>query len=390
MILKISSILLLLILVCSGSCTPSMETSRILTGAEQTDAYLPILHGKRIALVANHTSLLNNQHLADTLLSLKVNLIKIFSPEHGFRGKMDAGQLVPNSKDTVTGLPVVSLYGNHKKPLPADLEGVDLIVYDIQDVGVRFYTYHSTLHYVMEAAAESGVPLLLLDRPNPNGNYIDGPVLDTAFRSFVGMHPVPVVHGMTSGEYAAMINGEGWLNNKIECDLTVIPCKNYKHSDIWIPMVPPSPNLPNIQAIRLYPSLCLFEGTVVSLGRGTDFPFQVYGHPLLGKGFCFTPESRPGASVEPPLKGQLCCGEDLRDYRPQSGEFDRIELKWVIKAYQEIGSTGFFNSYFNKLAGNSLLRTQIEQGFSVEEIRAEWQEDLRAFSILREKYLLYP
>jgi uncharacterized protein YbbC (DUF1343 family) len=361
----------------------------IQTGAEQTQKYFPLLNDKRVALVGNHTSRIGNMHLADTMLSAGINLVKIFTPEHGFRGTSDAGEIVNTEVDPVSGLPVVSLYGARKKPTSADLEGIDVLIFDIQDVGVRFYTYISTLHYVMEACAENGIRLIITDRPNPNGNYIDGPVLDTAFRSFVGMHPVPVVHGLTGGEFARMINGEGWLKNGIKCSLEVITCHNYKHSDPWVPSVPPSPNLPNIQSIRLYPSLCFFEGTPVSLGRGTDFPFQFFGHPKLSGSFVFTPESRVGA-VNPPLKGQECKGKDLRNFQPVSGIFDKIELQWLIEAYQQYEpKSEFFTSYFAKLAGTDELRLQIERGLSADEIRKSWVQQLEDYRILRERYLLY-
>ncbi len=363
----------------------------VIPGAERTDEYLPLIAGKRIALVANQTSIIKNKHLADSLLSLDVDLVRIFSPEHGFRGKSDAGMAVENGIDLKTGLPVISLYGRHKKPIPADLEDVEVVLFDIQDVGVRFYTYLSTMHYVMEACAENGKTMIILDRPNPNGDYIDGPVLETKFSSFVGMHPVPVVYGMTIGEYGRMINGEGWLEGGRRCDLTVIPCLHYDHRTHYTLPVPPSPNLPNQQAVRLYPSLAFFEGTPVSVGRGTSFPFQVYGWPGSTAGdFCFTPQSTPGAALHPKHEGQKCCGKDLRRYQPPDGRWVRLSLNWLIGAYDQFGDkASFFNGYFSKLAGTDQLQKQIESHLSAGEIRRSWEPGLTVFRKIRSKYLLY-
>lgn len=355
--------------------------------------YLPLVQGKRVAVVANHTTLVSSKHLVDTLLSAGVTVTKIFSPEHGFRGDIEAGELIGNYTDKVTGLPVISLYGGSKKPKPADLSDVDVLIFDLQDVGVRFYTYISTMHYVMEACAENNKPLIILDRPNPNGFYVDGPVLDTAYRSFVGMHPVPLVHGMTIGEFAQMINGEGWLKGKIQCNLTVIPCKGYNHSMTTALPVRPSPNLPNHLSILLYPSLGLFEGTVVSVGRGTDYPFQVFGFPNFpDKGFRYIPVEKRGASLNPPYKGKPVYGIDLRDYSVNYF-LDRREiiLDWLIYSYNNYPEKDkFFNNFFNLLAGTSLLRQQIESGLTPSEIRATWQPALEQFKLLRKKYLLYP
>ena len=369
------------------------RAQEILPGARLMSNYLPLVQGKRVAVVANHTTLVGSKHLVDTLLSVGVTVKKIFSPEHGFRGDIEAGELIGNYTDKVTGLPVISLYGGSKKPKPADLSDVDVLIFDLQDVGVRFYTYISTMHYVMEACAENNKPLIILDRPNPNGFYVDGPVLDTAYRSFVGMHPVPLVHGMTIGEFAQMINGEGWLKGKIQCNLTVIPCKGYNHSMTTALPVRPSPNLPNHLSILLYPSLGLFEGTVVSVGRGTDYPFQVFGFPNFpDKGFRYIPVEKRGASLNPPYKGKPVYGIDLRDYSVNYF-LDRREiiLDWLIYSYNNYPEKDkFFNNFFNLLAGTSVLRQQIENGLTPSEIRATWQPALEQFKLLRKKYLLYP
>ncbi|MCB0376416.1 MAG: DUF1343 domain-containing protein, partial [Sinomicrobium sp.] len=301
----------------------------VVTGAGATEAYLPLLRGKKTGVVANQTSIIGaGTHLVDSLLALGVTVTKVFAPEHGFRGTADAGERIQDGTDPNTGLPVISLYGNNKKPTKAQLTGLDIVVFDIQDVGARFYTYISTLDYVMEACAEAGVPVMVLDRPNPNGHYVDGPVLEPEYRSFVGMHPVPVVHGMTIGEYAKMINGEGWLADGKQCELIVIPIKNYDHNTAYSLPVKPSPNLPNDKAVNLYPSLCFFEGTNVSVGRGTDMQFQVYGSPFLPeRGFRFVPEPNEGAK-KPPYQGTICYGEDLRN----AARLNRISLQWLIKA----------------------------------------------------------
>jgi uncharacterized protein YbbC (DUF1343 family) len=364
----------------------------ILSGAQQTDKYLPLILDQKLALVVNHTSLVGDTHLVDTLFSIGIKnsgIQKIFTPEHGLRGNFDAGQEVAGGRDPVTGIPVVSLYGIHKKPLPADLEGVDLVLFDIQDVGTRFYTYISTLHYVMEACAEYGVPLVVLDRPNPNGGYVDGPILEPEFTSFVGMHPIPVVYGLTLGELARMINGEGWLVGGIQCNLTVIPCANYCHGSPVSITVRPSPNLTSDHAIALYPSTCFFEGTVVSEGRGTPMPFEVYGHPDLQGNFSFTPVPIPGASTFPKLKGQRCFGEDLRGFTPD-GDWNRLYLEFIINAYQEFPrKEEFFTSYFEKLAGTADLRLQIQAGWDESRIRASWKPGLDNYLKMREKYLIY-
>lgn len=368
------------------------NASKIIVGVNQTDVYLPLLKGKRVAVVGNQTSVLFREsmhvHLADSLLSKGVNLVKVFSPEHGFRGKADAGEVVKNGIDTKTELPIISLYGKNKKPTALQLKDVDVVVFDIQDVGVRFYTYISTLHYVMEACAELQIPIIVLDRPNPNAHYVDGPVLDEKHKSFVGMHPVPVVYGMTMGEYAKMINGEKWLKNRVQASLTVIPLQHYHHQKKYSLPIKPSPNLPNDTSINLYPSLCFFEGTNVSCGRGTEMQFQIYGSPYLEKtNFSFTPKPNEGAKY-PKHKYQRCYGEDVR----KEPYLNRITLKWLLKSYQQTSrvKVKFWNSFFYKLAGNETLQKQIEEGMSEEQIRQSWQEGLHKFLKIRKKYLLYP
>jgi len=369
-----------------------VEYDSIASGAQQFEEYKNLLTNKKVALVANQASIVGEQHLVDFLLDKNVEIIRVFSPEHGFRGKKDAGEKVDNETDSKTGIQIISLYGKHKKPTAEDLQGVEVVVFDLQDVGVRFYTYISTLTYVMEACAENNTPLILLDRPNPNAFCIDGPILEPEFKSFVGMHPVPVVYGMTIGEYAKMVNGEKWLNNQIQCKLTVIPLKNYNHNMIVKLPIRPSPNLPNWQSVYLYPSLCFFEGTTVSVGRGTDFPFQAYGHPNLKYGsFAFTPRPNQGAK-NPKHNGELCYGQFLVRYAENyQNNPAAINLEWLIETYKNIGQTdaAFFKKYFNTLAGNSRLREQIENGFSPERIKQSWQNGIEDFKKIREKYLIY-
>lgn len=397
------------ILSCSGrNSTISDNSSKenvhiseldtlIYPGIYQTDKYFNLLDGKKIGVVSNHTGIINSVHIVDTLLSFRFNVIKVFCPEHGFRGTGDAGAKISDEVDEKTGLPIVSLYGKNKKPTPEQLQDVDIIVFDLQDVGVRFYTYISTLHYVMEACAEQNIPLIVLDRPNPNAYYIDGPVLDTSkYRSFIGMHPVPIVYGMTIGEYAKMINGEKWLNGGINCNLTVIPCKNYNHNKHYSLPVRPSPNLPNDRSIELYPTLCLFEATILSVGRGTDKQFQIFGHPLYkdveGADFAFTPQSTPGAK-DPVLKGILCYGFDLSKnnsiFNIQKGQ---INLDVIIKAYNFFPDKENFFKKTNSLellAGNSEFRKQITSGLSEKEIRETWKQGIENFKQIRNKYLIY-
>jgi uncharacterized protein YbbC (DUF1343 family) len=367
----------------------ALNDGKFKTGAENTESYLPLLKNKRAGIVTNQTGILTKEkHLVDFLLEQHINLQKIYAPEHGFRGTADAGELIVDGKDTKTNLPIISLYGNNKKPKPEQLEGIDVLVFDLQDVGARFYTYISSLHYVMEACAENNIPLLVLDRPNPNGTIIDGPILEKEYKSFVGMHEIPVLHGMTIGEYAKMINGEKWLKDGIQCNLTVIPCLNYSHDMKYSLPVKPSPNLPNDQSINLYASLCFFEGANVSLGRGTEKQFQIYGSPFLPESefnFSFTPQPNFGAK-DPVYNGTLCFGEDLTEIR----KVYRLELKWLLKAYENTpDKTVFFNDFFTKLAGTKKLREQIEAGMTEKEIRKTWQEGLEQFKEVRKKYLLY-
>jgi uncharacterized protein YbbC (DUF1343 family) len=357
------------------------------TGADQIGLYLPILKGKRIAIVANQTSVIydgkKTTHLIDTLVSLELNIKKVFAPEHGFRGNIDAGESIEDGVDTKTKLPIISLYGKNKKPTKSQLRGINLVLFDIQDVGARFYTYISTLHYVMEACAELNIPLILLDRPNPNGHYIDGPVLENDHKSFVGMHPVPVVYGMTIGEYGQMINGEEWLKDGIKSPLTVIKLKNYTHDSEYRLPIKPSPNLPNEKSINLYPSLCFFEGTNVSVGRGTDMQFQIYGSPFLNKKSKFTFTAVPNEGSKYPKHAHaISYGEDLRKVNKLSS----INLSWLIKAYKQNRTK---SSFFTKLAGTKSLQTQLEKEVSESVIRASWRKGLDKFKIVRNKYLIY-
>ena len=368
--------------------------SSIVVGANQTELYLPLLEGKRVGIVANQTSVIFKKtgfaHLVDSLLSLKVDIKKVFSPEHGFRGKADAGELVKDGIDTKTNLPIFSLHGRNKKPTKEQLENLDILIFDIQDVGVRFYTYISTLHYIMEACAEQGIPVLILDRPNPNGHYIDGPTMEKEHQSFLGMHPIPLVHGMTIGEYAQMVNGEKWLKNAITSEVTIIPIKNYTHETPYSLAIRPSPNLPNDQSIKLYPSLGLFEGTNINAGRGTEFQFQRYGAPFLNSEtmtFTYTPHANFGAKY-PKHKGELCYGEDLINATVK----DEMTLKWIIKAYENSKdkSLFFLTKGFTKHAGTNKLQQQIEAGLSEEDIKETWKAGLENFKKTREKYLIYP
>jgi uncharacterized protein YbbC (DUF1343 family) len=383
---------------------------KIRTGAQNFDAYLPLLKDKKIGVITNQTGIVavpgetgavyddkgkvtgeyeavdTSISIVDFLISKKINIQKIFAPEHGFRGTADAGEHVIDGKDSKTGLPIISLYGDNKKPKPEQLAGIDVMVFDLQDVGARFYTYISTLHYAMEACAENKIQLIVLDRPNPNGGIIDGPVLEKEFTSFVGMHPIPVLHGMTIGEYARMINGEKWLRNGIQCDIKVSTCLNYKREMAYSLPVKPSPNLPNDQSINLYASLCFFEGTNVSVGRGTEMQFQIYGSPFLKNySFEFTPKPNFGAK-DPTHNGKKCFGEDLTKIE----KITRLELKWLINAYNNTANkAAFFNKFFVKLSGTKKLQEQIEKGISEKEIRKSWEKDLIAFKQMRVKYLMY-
>lgn len=373
---------------------PLVVNPNIVTGADQTSMYIHLLKGKRVAVVANQTTTIGTSHLVDSLLSLRINIVKVFAPEHGFRGEAEAGATIKNGKDTKTGLPLISLYGKNKKPSSEMLSDVDLLLFDIQDVGARFYTYISTMHYIMEAAAENNKEVLILDRPNPNGFYIDGPVLDMKFQSFVGMHPIPIVHGCTVGELAQMIQGEGWLKGGAKCKLTVIPCKNYSHLDLYNLPIPPSPNLPNMAAVYLYPSLCWFEGTPISVGRGTSLPFQCIGYPDNHSGrYRFTPQDIPGVATNPPHKGELCLGHNLHDF----GDFyvttsRELYLEWLTGLYNEYpDKSRFFNAnlFFDKLSGTDKLRKQVQNGATPEQLRESWQGELASYKNLRAKYLMY-
>lgn len=386
------------------SLKPIQNNNDIVVGANRTEIYLSLLKGKRVGVVANQTSVIFKEtksasrasvpkkdeytHLVDSLLSVNVSVKKVFAPEHGFRGTADAGEIVKDGIDTKSNLPIVSLYGKNKKPTSEQLKNLDIVVFDIQDVGARFYTYISSLHYVMEACAEANIPVLILDRPNPNGHYIDGPILEMVHNSFVGMHPIPVVHGMTIGEYAQMINGEKWLKNGIQCKLEIITSENYKHDSKYSIPIKPSPNLPNDQSINLYPSLCFFEGTNVNAGRGTDKQFQVYGSPYLNSQvyeFSYTPKSNEGAKY-PKHQDKLCYGENLTNTK----SLDELNLNWLINAYKNTKiKADFFNDFFSKLAGTTKLRQQIEQGLTDKEIRETWEEGLEEFNEVRARYLLY-
>jgi len=388
----------------SDSTTVTEVEPPILPAAYQTESYLPLLQESRVGMVVNHTSLIDTTHLVDSLLSLGVNITQIFAPEHGFRGEAANGEHVQDATDVRTGLPIVSLYGKNRKPTVEQLQGIDVVVFDIQDVGARFYTYISTMHYVMETCAELGKRMVILDRPNPNGYYIGGPVREPAQKSFLGMHPIPIVHGLTVGELAQMINGEGWLIDSLQCDTEVIPVKNYTHSNRYLLPVRPSPNLPNDQSINLYPSLCLFEATSFSLGRGTEFPFQVLGNPnqaiqqgVLAKNptfdsVQFTPQDIPGVAFNTKHEDELCYGVDLREIP----HLEKFTLQLLIDFYQQAKAHGmtdkeFFDrpDAFATLAGNKTLQKQIEGGQSLEEIKQSWEPELSEYKAMRKKYLLY-
>ena len=377
-----------LLLICNYGCLGQIE---IKTGAENTSEYINLISGKNIGIVANNGSIIKNGekniHLVDSLTLLNINIKKVFAPEHGFRGNLDAGEKVYNQIDKKTKIEIISLYGKNKKPKPDDLKNIEILIFDLQDVGVRFFTYISTLHYVMEACAENNIKLIILDRPNPNSHYIDGPVLNPINKSFVGMHEVPIVYGMTIGEYAKMINGEGWLNNSINCELKVIPLKNYTHKSNYIIPLRPSPNLPNKKAVELYPSLCLLEPTVVSVGRGTEMQFQIYGNPKFPKSkFKFIPRPNFGAK-NPKHNSVMCYGEDLRRIKKENN----INIKWLIDSYNKYpDKKNFFLKGFDKISGDSLLKYQIIAGWNDKKIRRTWSDKLEKFKIIRKKYLIYP
>ncbi len=387
-----------------------IKSTQFMTGTDNMSSYFSLLKNKKVGILTNQTGLVIfeaplsvkdtingskqesmktvTMHVVDYIVqNTKIDLVKIYAPEHGFRGTADAGELIVDGKDSKTGLPIISLYGNNKKPTSEQLQGIDVLLFDLQDVGARFYTYISSLHYVMEACAESNIQLIVLDRPNPNGNIVDGPILEKEHSSFVGMHPIPVLHGMTIGEYALMINGERWLKDSLQCKVKIVPCENYRREMPYTLPVKPSPNLPNDQAINLYASLCFFEGTNVSIGRGTNKQFQIYGSPYLTTyHWSFIPVPNEGAK-DPPMNGRICCGEDLS----QIQKVNKLELKWLIKAYNETEERSkFFNSYFTKLAGTKKLQQQIEGGMTEEEIRATWKAGIEKFKEMRRKYLIYP
>ena len=390
---KVFGLLLVLAVMNSFQLIAQYKTT-IKVGSEMFDEYLPMIKEKRVAVIGNQTSMVGVIHLVDTLLSLGIDVRKVFAPEHGFRRNADAGEKVTDGKDSKTGLPILSLYGmKNRKPSIEKLLDIDVVIFDIQDVGARFYTYISTMHYAMEACAEQNKKMIILDRPNPNGFYVDGPILKKGNESFVGMHPVPIVHGMTIGEYAQMINGEKWLANGIQCDLMVVTCQNYGHSDFYELPIKPSPNLPNMASIYLYPSLCLFEGTNVSIGRGTEKPFQMIGSPLISEtGFSFIPKPSPGAK-HPKLDGEKCNGYDLEDFGEHYlRSFGKLYLHWIVAIYQESSNkVDFFrkDGFFLLLTGDGELRNMIEAGKDADEIWKSFQSEILSFKFTRKKYLLY-
>ncbi len=389
--LHVKTIQLLFFFILSNLAM-NAQSNKVIVGAESTNEYFPVLKDKRVAVMANQTSMVGNEHLVDLLVRNKINVVGIFSPEHGFRGTADAGEHVASSVDEKTGIPIWSLYGSGSgKPSPENMEQFDVLLFDLQDVGLRFYTYYASMARLMDACAEHDKKMIILDRPNPNGFYVDGPILDMKYKSGVGWLPIPVVHGMTLGELALMINGEKWLPESRICDITVIKCKNYTHQTLYHLPIAPSPNLPNMKSIYLYPSTCLFEATPVSLGRGTAFPFQVYGHPnMKGYSFTFTPRSIPGAK-NPPQLDRLCYGVDLRNI-PDEEIFEKgFDLSYVIDAYKNLNlDDHFFRSFFEKLVGVSYIRKMIMEGKSADEIKAMWQDDVEKFKKQRKPYLIYP
>lgn len=381
------------LLFCITLCTNAQKTnnSRIAVGAEQTSEYFPILKNKKIAVFSNHTGMIGNKHTVDVLLENKLNVVAIFSPEHGFRGDADAGEHVSSSVDSKTGVPILSLYdGKAGKPSEESMRKFDVLLVDIQDVGLRFYTYYISMVKLMDACAEYNRKMIILDRPNPNGHYVDGPILDMKYKSGVGWLPIPVVHGMTLGELALMVNGEKWLPASKECDVTVIKCKNYTHHSLYQLPVAPSPNLPNMKAIYLYPSTCYFEATPVSLGRGTSLPFQIYGHPnMRGYDYSFTPKSVPGAK-NPPQLDKLCYGKDLSGLSDKEIWEKGVDLSYVIDAYTNLNmGEHFFRPFFELLIGTDYVRKMIIQGKSADEIKAMWKDDVEKFKVQRKPYLLY-
>ncbi|OIQ39135.1 MAG: hypothetical protein BM563_04810 [Bacteroidetes bacterium MedPE-SWsnd-G1] len=384
------SVIFILFSMISCAQSNAINEKEIIVSANRTSAYLPLLQNKKVAIVSNQTSVIfkenGNTHIIDSLLSLNINVVKAFAPEHGFRGKADAGEHVEDGFDTKTGLPIISLHGKNRKPQPETLEGVDIVLFDIQDVGVRFYTYISTMSNVMEACAEQGIPVVVLDRPNPNGHYIDGPTLKPEHKSFLGMHPIPLVYGMTIGEYAHMVNGEDWLKNNIKCDLTVIELKNYTHHSEYHLPIRPSPNLPNDQSINLYPSLGFFEGTPINAGRGTEFQFQRYGSPEFpSSDFTYTPAPNFGSKY-PKHQGKKCNGVDLSTTPRQS----KVNMTWLVDAYQKSpDKEAFFGKTFTIHAGSPKLEEQLKNGLSDIEIESSWKVEIEQFKQIRSKYLIY-
>ena len=383
-------ILLIVILTCITFYCQANQ-NRVIVGAEQTNVYLPLLKNKRIAIFSNHTGMIGNRHLLDVLLENKINVVAIFSPEHGFRGNADAGEHVSSSVDSKTGVPILSLYdGKLGRPSEESMRKFDLLIVDIQDVGLRFYTYYASMVRLMDACAEYNRKMLILDRPNPNGHYVDGPILDMKYKSSVGWLPIPIVHGMTLGELALMVNGERWLPASRICDITVIKCKNYTHQTMYELPIPPSPNLPNMKAVYLYPSTCYFEATPVSLGRGTQLPFQIYGHPnMLGYDYTFTPQSIPGAK-NPPQLNRICHGVNLSELSNEEIWKKGVDLSYLIDAYRNLNMDDyFFRPFFELLTGRDYVRKMIKQGKNADEIKAMWKEDVEKFKIQRKPYLIY-
>ncbi len=388
--MKLNNLIWFFLIMHLSGCGQQKIPEKLQTGAERIDQYNDFITHKKVGVVVNHSSLIGKTHLVDTLIIKGIEIHKIFTPEHGLFGTADAGKHILNN--TYRGIEVVSLYGSKKKPEGVDMKDLDILIFDIQDVGCRFYTYLSSLHYIMEACAENHIPLIILDRPNPNGNYIDGPVLKEKYTSFIGMHPVPIVHGLTLGEFALMINGEKWLENNLQCDVHVIPCHNYTHSTKYDLPVNPSPNLKSMRSIYLYPGMCLFEGTIMSVGRGTHFPFEVAGHPDYPvKDFSFTPVSMEG-SDNPKYQGRACYGFDLRTLSADSLFCTtKIPLSKLVESYKLMGrQEAFFTNSFNYLAGNGELQLQLKKGYSEDEIRSSWEEDMKKYKEVRKKYLLYP
>ena len=383
-------ILLTVLLTCITFYCQANQ-NRVIVGAEQTNVYLPLLKNKRIAIFSNHTGMIGNKHLLDVLLENKINVVAIFSPEHGFRGNADAGEHVSSSVDSKTGVPILSLYdGKLGRPSEESMRKFDLLIVDIQDVGLRFYTYYASMVRLMDACAEYNRKMLILDRPNPNGHYVDGPILDMKYKSSVGWLPIPIVHGMTLGELALMVNGERWLPASRICDITVIKCKNYTHQTMYELPIPPSPNLPNMKAVYLYPSTCYFEATPVSLGRGTQLPFQIYGHPnMLGYDYTFTPQSIPGAK-NPPQLNRICHGVNLSELSNEEIWKKGVDLSYLIDAYRNLNMDDyFFRPFFELLTGRDYVRKMIKQGKNADEIKAMWKEDVEKFKIQRKPYLIY-